>query len=145
MTRPTRETVFAALFAQAQKAAGFTTFSRRLKSVTDTPAEDMPALYQVQVPEKRIYKPDAPPVNDWNAFWVIQGHEDDPTAAPSSALNPLLEAAAATLNPDAGDSVYTLGGLVTYCAIEGTIDIVEGVLGDRFVAVLPIRIILPGF
>lgn len=145
MSRATREAVFAALFAQLQAVPGLTLVSRRLKNTQDIAAEDFPAAFQVQGPQKIIYKGGVPAVLDMEVSWVLSVNNDDPSSAPSTDLNNLIDAACAQIAPAPGFERQDLGGLVEYCAVEGTIDVVEGVLGNRAVAVIPIRIVMAGF
>ena len=67
----------------------------------------------------------------------------DQTQPPSATLNPLIDAACAVLQPAFGKN--TLRGLVEYVAIDGDIEVFEGVLGDRALAILPLKIVLGGF
>lgn len=145
MSRATREQIFAALFTKLQAVSGLTTVSRRLKNTQDIQPEEYPAAFQVQGAQKIVYKGAVPSVLDMEASWVLNTYSDDPTVAPSTALNALIDAACAQLNPSPGFDRQDLGGLVEYCAVEGSIDVVEGVLGNRAVAVIPIRIVLAGF
>jgi len=71
--------------------------------------------------------------------------EPDTTQAPSTALNALIDAACSVLQPAAPFARNTLGGLVEYVAIDGDIEVFEGVLGDRALAILPLKIVLGGF
>lgn len=145
MSRPTREAVYSALFAKLQTVAGLTTISRRVKNVQDVQPEDFPAAYQLQGVQAIKFSGANPASNVWHASWLLYAHDPDPASAPSTQLNNLIDAAVAVLAPSPGFDKQSLGGLVEYCAIDGTIDVFEGVLGDRAVAVLPIVIVLPGF
>ena len=140
-----REPVFAALFALLQGAAAFTTSSRRLVNVQDLAAEAFPAAYQLQ--GKQIVKKAVitPPIYEMEATWIIYALSNDPNIAPSTVLNPLVDAVLKILLPGPLSNALTLGGLVTQCAVSGDIDIFEGVLGDRAVAVIPLQILAPGF
>jgi hypothetical protein len=60
-------------------------------------------------------------------------------------LNGMIEAATAALAPSPAITRQTLGGLVEFCAIDGSIQIFDGVLGDRAIAIVPISIVLGGF
>ena len=143
MTRATREIVYSALFAKLQSVPGLVTVSRRLKNVQDVQPEEFPAAYQLQGEQLNKYTGTTPAVYTWKCDWLLYAYSADPTIAPSTALNNLIDAAVAVLAPPFGKQ--TLGGLVEYCAIDGNIHVFEGVLGDRAVAVLPIVIVLPGF
>jgi hypothetical protein len=143
MTRPSREAVYAALFAKLKSIPGLNTVSRRLQNVQDVAPENFPAAFQLQGEQANKYSGTVPTVYTWKCDWLLYAFNADPLDAPSTALNTLIDAAVAVLAPAFGKE--TLGGLVEYCAIDGNIQVFEGVLGDRAVAVLPITILLPGF
>lgn len=145
MSRATREQVFAALFAKLQSVPGLLTVSRRLQAVQDMQPENLPAGFQMQGKQAVAYKGSVPAASDMSATWALYGYSDDPTVAPSTVLNNLVDAACAAIAPPAYTDKQTLGGLVEYAAIDGDIEIFEGVLGDRAVALIPLRIILAGF
>jgi hypothetical protein len=145
MSRPTREAVYAALFAKLQSLPGLVTVSRRLQNVQDVQPESFPAAFQIQGEQQSRYSGNTPAVFTWKADWLLYVHDSDPTTAPSTQLNNLIDAATALLTPGPGQPRQSLGGLVEYCAIDGSVQVFEGVLGDRAVAVLPITIVLPGF
>jgi hypothetical protein len=65
----------------------------------------------------------------------------DPYASPAIGLNKLMDAVTAALSPMGGATEQTLGGLVSYCRINGQINTDEGVLGDQAVAIIPIEIL----
>jgi hypothetical protein len=145
MSRATREQVFSALFAQLQTVPGLVTCSRRLQNAQDMNKEDMPAAFQLQGKQTIAYKGSVPAANDMTATWALYGISDDPDVAPSTVLNNLVDAACAAIAPPPYTDKQTLGGLVEYAAIDGDIEIFEGLLGDRSIALIPIRIILAGF
>ena len=145
MSRPTREAVYAALFAKLQTLPGLVTVSRRLQNVQDVQPEAFPAAFQLQGQQDTRYSGATPAANTWRADWLLYAHDDNPDSAPSIQLNGLIDAAVALLAPSPGFDKQSLGGLVEYCAIDGAIQVFEGVLGNRAVAVLPITIVLPGF
>jgi len=146
MSRATREQVFAALYAQLQTLPGLATVSRRLVSIEDVPDENFPAAYQMQGNQKLTFQGSTPTLNVWSASWLLYVRQADPAQAPSAMLNPLIDAACAVIQPQpAALAKNTLGGLVEYVAIDGDIEIFEGVLGDRALAILPLKIVLGGF
>lgn len=145
MSRATREAVYAALFAKLQTLPGIVTVSRRLQNVQDVQPESFPAAFQLQGEQQSRYSGNTPSVFTWKADWLLYAHSDDPTVPPSTQLNTLIDAACALLDPPPGQNKQSLGGLVEYCAIDGSIQVFEGVLSDRAVAILPISIVLPGF
>ena len=146
MSRATFEQVYAALFALSTSVPGLTTTSRRLKNAQDVAPADSPALYQVQGQQKALYKPNDPGIIwDITATWIIVVIDNDPTQPITPVLNPIMDAITAALAPLPSQPRNTLGGLVESCAIEGSVEIYEGVLGDRAIAVVPIRLLLAGF
>lgn len=145
MSRATREAVFAALFAELKTLPGLMTVSRRLVSIDDVPDENFPAAYQMQGNQKLEFQGATPTLNAWSASWLLYVRQPDQTEPPSALLNPLIDAACALLAPAAAFSKNTLGGLVEYVAIDGDIEVFEGVLGDRALAILPLKIVLGGF
>ena len=145
MSRATREQVFAALYAKLQGISGLATVGRKLKNIQDMPAESLPAAFQIQEKQKAEYKGSVPTRNVWRASWLFYNYSSDETVAPSTGLNNLVDAACAALVASSPMQKNTLGGLVEYVAIDGDIEIFEGVLGDRAIAIVPIEIVLPGF
>lgn len=141
--RPSFESIYAALFALGKSAAGVRTASRRLVNAQDVPVQASPALYQVQIQQKATYQGSVPTRWDLSVMWVVVVAQTDTAQPMTPALNPILDAVAAALAPATGKQ--TLGGLVEYVAIDGNVDISEGVMGDRTVAFIPIHIIVPGF
>lgn len=143
--KATREQVFDALFDVLKTVPGLVTASRRLKNVQDMQPEELPAAFQLQGKQELVYKGSVPTVADMTATWALYGYSSDPDVAPSTVLNNLIDAACAALAPPAYTDKQTLGGLVEYAAIDGDIEIYEGILADKAVALLPIRILLAGF
>ena len=154
MSATSREAVYAALFALLNGLATggsplLKDCSRRLKDISDDsfPA-NLPAAYQVQDDQAFAKKSTSlPPVMEWKAHWFLYGYSVDPGIAPSTVLNALIDATvgpSGVLTPVGQDS-QTLGGLVTDAAVSGDIKVFEGLLGDRCVAIIPIRILVPGF
>jgi hypothetical protein len=107
--------------------------------------ENLPAAFQLQGDQGMQFKGSTPTVNTWKADWLLYAHTSDLSIAPSTVLNGMVEAATAALAPSPAIGRQTLGGLVEYCAIDGNIQIFEGVLGDRAIAIVPISIVLAGF
>lgn len=141
-----RESIYAALFDVLQNAYPWVTCSRRLKSIESLNAPDFPAAYQLQGNQVLKYQGDVPTVGTWDASWLLYSYSDDPNVAPSTPLNVMVDAALAALKPADGPIARnTLGGKVEYAAAEGNIEIFEGVLGDRALAIVPIKILVPGF
>jgi len=141
-----RETIFAALFDVLQNAYPWVTCSRRLENIQDLSPNVFPAAYQLQGNQALKYQGVTPTVGTWDATWLLYSYSDDPRVAPSTPLNAMVDAVLAALKPNDGPVLRnTLGGLVEYAAAEGNIEIFEGVLGDRALAIVPIKILVPGF
>lgn len=145
MSRATREQVYAALFAKLQAVPGLVTVSRRLKNVQDVQPEEFPAAFQLQERQSLKYQGSVPTRATLRASWLFYAYSSDPSVAPSTALNNLVDAACSILEPGSTQQPNTLGGLVEYTAIAGDIEVFEGVLGDRAIAIVPVEIILAGF
>ncbi len=139
------EAVFAALFAKLSGVATFATSGRRLVNVQDMQPEQFPAAFQLEGKQKWKFSPNAPPVLTLSATWVLYTFQTDPAAAQSTPLNLLLDAVRQAMQPPGGQIKQTLGALVEYAAIDGVVDIFEGVLGERAVALVPITIVMPGW
>ena len=138
---PSRETVYAALYARLEKAAGFVTTSRRLKHWSDVPPEAQPALFIAQRTEQVTRAPGLNPVYDLGVDVYLYAQTTEAEDSPASAINPLMDAVDAALAPDnVMTNKCTLGGLVQHAWIEGQIETDEGLLGEQGVAIIPIRI-----
>jgi hypothetical protein len=145
MSRTTREQVYAALYAKLQGISGLTTVGRKLKNIQDIASESLPAAFQVQEKQSAKYQGSVPTRAVLRASWLFYNYDADDAVAPSTGLNNLVDAACAALAAPSPMQKNTLGGLVEYVAIDGDIEIFEGVLGDRAIAIVPIEMILPGF
>ncbi len=139
------ESVFAALFAQLTGATAFTTSGRRLVNVQDLNPEAFPAAFQLQGKQTWRFSPNSPPVLTLRAVWALYTFQTNPAAAQSTPLNLLLDAVRTAMLPPAGGVKQSLGGLVEYAAIDGDVEIFEGVLGERAVALVPITLVMAGF
>lgn len=139
------ETVFAALFAKLSGVATFGISGRRLVNVQDVNPEQFPAAFQLQGKQTSRFQPNAPSVLTLRATWALYTFQTDKTAPQSTPLNLLLDAVRTAMLPPAGQVRQTLGGLVEYAAIDGDVEIFEGVLGERAVALVPITLVMAGF
>lgn len=137
-----REPIYAALFSLLSRSAGFQTVGRRLQSWDDTP--EQPALFQVQAGEKAEQKIAGGPYR-WMLsvrVWIYAKTDGASGTAPSSALNPLVDAVVAAIGQSPTGERQTLGGLVQNAWIDGDIRIYEGVLGQQAIAIIPISILV---
>jgi hypothetical protein len=138
-----RETIYAALFATLQAAtdSGVVTASRKLRHWDDVSPAEMPAMFQAQVSEQA--KPVTNLPTKWELLvWVWVYVRTEGAAAPGPVLNPILDAITNTLAFSALGR-QTLGGLVEWARVEGTIETSEGNLGDVEVAKIPVKILIP--
>jgi len=150
-----RETIYQALFnlavygtviAPASPPANFPwkTFSRRLVHWTDVPAAMQPAIYVTQVSEDAKFTHKLPTIWSLNAdIYMYANTGGDQKQVPASFLNPLVDQLVANLLPNQLTGEQTLGGLVEYCRIDGSIITDEGALGDQAVVVIPVKLYLP--
>ncbi len=143
----TREPIYEALFALLAGAAGFTTASRRLRHWSDVAAAEQPALFLAQKSETAELKRGLPAKWTCDVDAYVYCHAPDELTAPTTVLNPLLDAIEAALAPQPGGDVaanaQTLGGLAYQAWINGKIETDEGTLGGQSVAIVPIRITVP--
>jgi hypothetical protein len=151
----TAEGIAAALFSLLQTVPGLAYSSRILRTIGETPAEDMPALYMTMG--------DHVPVNyqsglntGWKYEYIIYCylHNADAQAVPpvagSTVLNTFLEAVKGVLQPlippgpAAGmTGVQVLGdtfGRVRHAWISGPVWASEGDLGEGLYLIFPIEV-----
>ncbi len=159
---PTREAVMSALFAKVQTAASFQTVSRRIDfdpaqgptMTVATPALQ-PALYVLEDDED-THQPShgGPSKRVWGAMLMIwckipdgtTPGVPDGTTSGASVINALIEQVEAVFVPDnLTTGVFTLGGLVQRCWIQGKTVKVPGDFnpsGQCFAAI-PVSILVP--
>lgn len=152
MTQPTltREGITVALFNLLAALPGLNTTSRRLAHWSDVPPEEQPALFLSAGNQAQEQDPDGLPCRWRMAFSVhLYNYSTDPTVAPSTGINVLLDALEAALAPiHAGapgwpGSVQVLGdttGRIRHAWISGPVETDEGVLGPQAVAIIPIEV-----
>lgn len=147
----TREPIYAALFSFFQGlttggSPAFKTATRRLQTWDQVQAEDSPALLMQQRNETAKYTKGLPTIWTINValyVYVHTGGASDTTVVPSELLNPLLDLVQNSLTIDNIKTFSTtLGGLVSHCAIAGSIETFQGDLGDEEVAIIPIEIVV---
>src|SRR4051812_14844631 len=109
---------------------GFTTKSTKLKHWNDVSPTAQPAFFLSQGPQTPMPPPAPGGPRAWHfdyfgrVYVNTQGSVD-----PASVLNPILDAIDAAFVSAAGIP-QTLGGLVEWARIDGTIETFEGTLGD---------------
>jgi hypothetical protein len=133
-----REAIYGALFTLMQTAPGLVTTSRTLKHWGDVPANQMPALFMAQGAQT------AQTITNQLTRWHLDAKvyvyvSTDGATSPGAVMNPIIDAIATALGNF--PTVQTLGGLVQWARIEGTIETSEGTLGDTEVSIIPIRIL----
>lgn len=135
-----REPIYAALFGLVSAAPGLVTTSRKLLHWADVPSSQRPALFQAQVSETAMRVTGQP------TRWLLSVRlylyvSTLGAASPGEVLNPIVDYIDAALaDPFPGVS-QTLGGLVHYARIEGTMETSEGTLGDDEIAIIPVSIL----
>ena len=139
-----RETIYAALFALASSAASFKKKSRRAVLWSDISPVDMPYLGMSQGSETAETKTKQPTIWHLNVdMYVYVSIGNDPNVVGTQLLNPILDQLTALFDPQPASAYQTLGGLVHYCRVNGSIEIAdEGVLGTTAVAIIPIEILV---
>lgn len=138
---PSRETIYAALFALLAASGEYVTTSRRLLHWNDVSARQQPALFMAQRNEIPTT------VRGQPAKWVLNVDvyiycRTDGGLDPGPIINPLIDAIEDALAPNQIENVQTLGGLVHWCRIDGAIETDEGTLGDQSVAIIPVSILV---
>ncbi len=139
-----REPIYAALFGLIEGAADFAVVDRRLRHWSDVAPAEQPALFMAQKSELASVKAlGAPTVWTLAVDLYVYVHSGDPYLAPSTVLNPLIDAVEAALAPSATTGVQDLGlpAMVQHAYINGKIETDEGVLGDPAVAIVPVEIL----
>jgi hypothetical protein len=144
--RPTREQVMQALFLHLQAIADFKTAGRRLKLWADVPPGDQPAMFLVDHHEKSTPQPRGLPnklLLRANVFIYFQSGTDQ-TVTPDTLLNGYLDALDVALAPDnVMDGVFSLGGMVDHCWVEGETLKDPGDLDGQGLIIVPLNILLP--
>ncbi len=138
-----REAIYSALFAKVTAAAGSATASRRLRHWSDVGPAEQPALFQVQKSETARRDAGLPPKWTFALDLFVYAHAPDDATAPTTVVNPLVDAIETALAPDPVTNVQSLGCLVAHCWIAGKVETDEGVLGGQAVAIVPIEILVP--
>jgi hypothetical protein len=139
-----REAIYSALFTLVTSVTGLKSSGRLLKHWSDVAPADQPALFQVQKTEngQRISGFPTKWLLSVELYLYVRADPNDKDNPPAKSINQILDAIEQKLEsafPASG--VQTLGGLVTYCRIEGTIETDEGKLGEQSVVIIPIQIL----
>lgn len=147
------EPIYAAVFALAQTVTTWKVAERRLRHPDDLdPDNDYPALLQVQVSdhlepdkESQLYGLKSSSEDILRLHFLIFVHAGAGNEWAASVLNPILDgikAAFAVSDGRPGEQHFqTLGGLVQYATVSGTISMYETVRGTAIMAIVPIKIL----
>lgn len=136
-----REAIYSALFNIVKTSANFKTASRKIRLKGDLPEGEMPALYQLQVSEKKEQVQRMPAKYFMTVDLWIYASVDDGDTAPSSTLNPLIDAIETALAPDALTGIQNLGlNNVSHCWTE-SVEIFENIFGNVIMAIMPVNIL----
>ena len=143
-----RETIYAALFAQFSGLSAIKTATRRLREYQQMLPEQTPALFQLQRKEHAQKTTGRPTI--WRLhlelyIWIAVGGTIDSTTVPSQVINPITDAIEAALDPEsAGDFYQTLNVVgVEEAHINGEIEIFEDVKGDGSAElIVPIEVLV---
>ncbi|MCL1908967.1 MAG: DUF4872 domain-containing protein [Holophagaceae bacterium] len=134
-----REAIFNALAMRLEAVPGIRNFSRKLLHWSDVESDRQPALYMASANQAvTIDGYGLPPRLELPVRLYLYNQNQDP-----ALQNNLLDAIERALEPDEGEVVLTLGGLVSHCWIEGEIETDEGLLGDQAVVIVPVSILVP--
>jgi hypothetical protein len=105
---------------------------------------EQPALFMSEKGGLAVVKATGAPIV-WTllAEFYVYAHSSDPELAPTSILNPLLDALEAALAPAPSTGIQNLGlpEMVHHAYIAGKIETDEGVLGDQVIAIVPVEIL----
>ncbi len=137
-----RETAYAALFALLQGLGAVSTADRRLRSLNDLNAAELPALFMTVGDQLVQARHGLPGKRRLTADIYLYAANPDPHSAAGIQLNGLIDAVEAGRAPVPG-MTQTLGGTVEHCWIEGTIAVYEAPKGQRAAALIPVHIMMP--
>lgn len=142
------ESVYAASFALLQTLSvggNFNTISRRLKHVEDVDPLAMPAVYQLQINRQpTIETLQGIAVWTLRCHWYIYVSAPDETAPSSPLLNPRVDEVLNLLPQDPEQAVQvSVGDLQIAITADGPVEFFEGLLGNKSVARIPIRMLVP--
>ena len=143
MTREPIYAALAALFAGLGGGATFRLVTRDPKHWADCPREETPALLIRPEVETCTARKGLPRLWSIDLKVLVYVFPDGETGA--EALNPLLDAIERAIpieDPRAG--ACTLGGLVSSVNLSGPTELHLGTLDGEAVAILSLRIVVPG-
>jgi hypothetical protein len=142
MTTPEQAMAALAAWFTSQIASTFVTQNRRLQNWTQV--ANQPALFLRHLSETDSYDGQGLPKTILDAECWVYAQTAGPDAAPDTELNALKATIAGALAPDNEDTAsFTLGGLVSWCRIEGKAEFypAEGE-SKQSVMVVPIKMLI---
>lgn len=123
-----------------QVGGSFKSIERRLR----TPAQviNQPALFLMHESNEAHWADNSLEIDSVSLkAWVYA--KSGPTEIPDRRMNELVKEVAEALAPDDGETgQFTLGGLVSWCRIDGVTEFFPGDLSDQAMAIVPIKILL---
>lgn len=145
---PDREAIYAALFALITPAYAWKNDpARRVKLWIDVPNEQRPAMFQFEGhDEVWDWSNSANPRVYFEASIFIYTSAPQPNIG-ATILNQVLNAVTTRLLPTGADVTtgrQTLGGLVQWARIQGSVTRVPGDIDGDGMAIVPIRILVNG-
>lgn len=140
------ESIYAALWSRVSAVHGFTLTQRRLKHWDDFDSAESPFLCMSTPRYKGEQKQRLPAKWELTADLYIYVWCADKTISPGTIINPLVKNIGDAIDPDPSTGIQDLGlpGLVSHCWIEGDVEIFEGLLGEKAVAIVPVKILATG-
>lgn len=141
----TREQCYAALFAALsglQTGGTIKTADRRLRLLAEVNGSELPALFMTVDRQPVAQKTGTPPKRWLHALVYLYVANPMPDQSASTALNGLIDAVESALEPNSVQ-VNTLGGVVQWVRIDGTIEVYDAPKGQRAAAVIPVSMLMP--
>ena len=143
----TRNQIMNALVKKLKTMSTIKTVTRKFSEFTSVPmSAQMP--YMMVTRPKDLYPPLAisalPAKRTFNVMldiWLSKGQ--DQSVTPDELVCDIMDEIDLTLKPSAGQETQTLGGLVDYCNIIGTVIEVPGDLDGIGYISVPLEIVLP--
>ena len=136
----TREDIYGALFSLVSTAPGLVTFSRKLQHWNDVPSSQRPALFQAQKSETAVNTTGIP--TKWMLNVDLYIYVSTLGAnSPGEILNPIIDFVTHVLDYPFPGQPQTLGGLVQWARVDGTIETDEGTLGADAIAIIPVQML----
>lgn len=147
----TSEPIYQALFELVSGSYAFVSKQRRKRNPDDIKAEQMPALFQWQLDdvtapdmESKQYGLKEVSKDTLTVTLMVMAHSGVSNEFPTTLLNPIVDAIKSSFNvqgPPGLPHFQTLGGLVEYAVVSGTIEFYETTKSSSAMAIIPIKIL----